>query len=53
MTSTEGLPVAGRKPSALQIAAARLVITADRKLGDKTPEWIERLAQGLPLRRRP
>ena len=48
MTSAKGRPAAGVKPTALHVAAARLVIAADRKLGDKTPEWIERLAQGLP-----
>ena len=54
MTSAKAKPAAGSdQPSALQVAAARLVIAADRKLGDKTPEWIERVAQGLPPRCEP
>lgn len=49
MTTTESRAAA--KPTPLQVAAAKLVITADRKLGDQTPDWIERVAQGRPANR--
>lgn len=49
MTTTESRP-ADLTPTPLQIAAAKLVVAADRKLGDRTPDWIERVAQGLPRR---
>lgn len=50
MTTTESRASAA-KPTPLQVAAAKLVITADRKLGDQTPDWIERVAQGRPPKR--
>lgn len=49
MTTIESRP-AHVRPTPAQIAAAKLVIAADRKLGDKTPSWIQRVADGLPPR---
>lgn len=50
MTTTEN-HAADARPTRLQVAAAKLVISADRKLGDQTPDWIERVAQGRPPER--
>jgi hypothetical protein len=36
------------KPTAIDVEAAKLKIVVDRRLGKKTPEWVLRVAQGLP-----
>lgn len=36
-----------RQPSQVEIAAARLKITVDQRLGRATPQWVHRVAEGL------
>ena len=36
------------RPSIVQVEAAKLRLITDRRLGKKTPEWVARVAQGLP-----
>lgn len=35
-------------PSIVQIEAAKLRLVTDRRLGKKSPEWLKRVAKGLP-----
>lgn len=37
-------------PSEVQVEAAKLKLVTDRRLKQPTPEWVVRVAQGLPAR---
>jgi len=39
---------AQQRPSIVQIEAAKLRLVTDRRLGKTSPEWLKRVAQGLP-----
>lgn len=36
------------QPSIVQVEAAKLRLVTDRRLGKKSPEWLRRIARGLP-----
>lgn len=36
------------RPSTVQVEAAKLRLVTDKRLGKQTPEWVTRVAQGLP-----
>lgn len=38
----------GRQPSGAQIQAAKLKQITSRRLKKETPEWVDRVARGLP-----
>jgi hypothetical protein len=36
------------RPSIVQVEAAKLRLVTDKRLGKKSPNWLQRVAQGLP-----
>lgn len=36
------------EPSIVQVEAAKLRLVTDKRLGKQTPEWVARVAKGLP-----
>ncbi len=45
MSDQTGAPLI---PTRTEVEAAKLKIVVDRKLGKTTPEWVFRVAKGLP-----
>ena len=41
-------PASTPRPSIVQIEAAKLRLVTDRRLGKKSPQWLKRVAKGLP-----